>query len=96
VELGGGCSNYDGFRQMGWRAHVYGELQPELADWCRDNGIALDMFDWEERYDEAGFARGAVYLVRPDSYVAFADPQPSRERLQAYFSRCDVTLPLRS
>jgi hypothetical protein len=32
----------------------------------------------------AGLARDAVYLVRPDGYVALADPDPSASRLEAY------------
>jgi hypothetical protein len=38
----------------------------------------------------AGFSNGALYLIRPDGYVALADPQADPERLRHYLAR--VTL----
>ncbi len=35
---------------------------------------------------EAGFERDALYLVRPDGYVALAAPQANVERLRRYFA----------
>jgi hypothetical protein len=33
----------------------------------------------------AGLLRAAVYLVRPDGYVALADPRADPDRLRHYF-----------
>jgi hypothetical protein len=33
----------------------------------------------------AGLLRGAIYLVRPDGYIALADPHADPERLRRYF-----------
>ena len=33
----------------------------------------------------AGFSQAALYLVRPDGYVALADPHADPERLRSYF-----------
>ena len=33
-----------------------------------------------------GLMRGALYLVRPDGYVALADPDGDPERLGRYFT----------
>jgi hypothetical protein len=33
----------------------------------------LHVFDWRSEYEAAGLARDAVYLLRPDTYVALAD-----------------------
>jgi hypothetical protein len=33
-----------------------------------------------------GFIRGALYLVRPDGYVALADPGGDPQRLRPYFT----------
>jgi hypothetical protein len=81
---------------MRWQAHVYGEAAAELTQWCRSNGIRLECFDWEKRYADAGIARDACYLMRPDSYVALADPQPSPEKMEAYFGAQGIRLPLTS
>jgi 2-polyprenyl-6-methoxyphenol hydroxylase-like FAD-dependent oxidoreductase len=96
VELGGGGSNYDDFREMFWQAHVYGEAKAGLTQWCRSNGLRLNCFDWEKRYMDAGFARDAVYLVRPDTYVALADRAALPEKIEAYFSSRGIKLPLTS
>jgi hypothetical protein len=34
----------------------------------------------------AGLQQGALYLVRPDGYVALADPSANPERLRQYFT----------
>ena len=34
----------------------------------------------------AGLVRGALYLVRPDGYVALADPDGDPERVGRYFT----------
>ena len=36
--------------------------------------------------ERAGLVRGALYLVRPDGYVALADPDGDPERLGRYFT----------
>jgi hypothetical protein len=45
----------------------------------------LRVFDWERAHGEAGLARDAAYLVRPDAYVALADVAGSPEALRRYF-----------
>jgi hypothetical protein len=34
---------------------------------------------------QAGLLRAALYLVRPDGYVALADPYADPDRLREYF-----------
>ena len=34
----------------------------------------------------AGFVRGAVYLIRPDGYVGFADRDANVAKLQQYLN----------
>jgi hypothetical protein len=48
--------------------------------------VKLNRFEWQPAYEAAGLARGALYLLRPDSYVALADPSATPERLERYFS----------
>ena len=35
--------------------------------------------------ERSGVSRGALYLIRPDGYVALADPDGDPERLGRYF-----------
>jgi hypothetical protein len=48
--------------------------------------LALQIFPWRNEYDAAGLARDASYLLRPDSYVALADPTGAPEIIERYFN----------
>jgi hypothetical protein len=39
----------------------------------------------------AGLQSGALYLLRPDGYVALADPTADPERLRQYFAERELT-----
>jgi hypothetical protein len=36
--------------------------------------------------DAAGLARGALYLIRPDAYLALVDAEASPDALASYFA----------
>ncbi len=78
------ADNYGPLAEIAWQVHVYGDAPGELAAWCTSQGIALHQFSFGPAHGAAGLARGAAYLIRPDSYVACADPQARWEVLQAY------------
>ena len=42
------------------------------------------MFAWEAQHETAGFARDALYLLRPDTYVAHADVSGSPDAVDRY------------
>lgn len=68
-----------------WQLHLYGEAGPELKAWCADRGLPLRTFPWKSPYGEAGLARNAAYLIRPDAYVALAVGGGAIGGLQRYF-----------
>ncbi|RZA33346.1 MAG: FAD-dependent oxidoreductase [Lysobacteraceae bacterium] len=74
--------------RIDWQVHVYGQAYPDLRAWCDRHGMILREFEWGAAHDEAGFARNAGYLVRPDGYVALCDPGASAQALEDYF--CDL------
>ena len=43
------------------------------------------VFDWRSEYEAAGLARDALYLLRPDTYVALADGSGAVDALDRYF-----------
>jgi hypothetical protein len=43
--------------------------------------------------DTAGLARGAAYLVRPDGYVALADPAASPDTLERFLNDRNLLRP---
>ena len=80
----GGRDNSVPLTAMTWQVHVYGTVQAELVRWCASRGVPLHVFDWGPAHEAAGIARDALYLLRPDSYVALADPSGSLQVLERY------------
>jgi len=44
----------------------------------------VHVFDWRSGYEAAGLARDAIYLLRPDTYVALADRSGVPDALNRY------------
>jgi 2-polyprenyl-6-methoxyphenol hydroxylase-like FAD-dependent oxidoreductase len=82
----GEADNYESLRNIVWQVHVYGTPNEALAAWCRDHGVPLQQFAWSPEHEAAGLARDALYLLRPDTYVALADSAGSAQALGSYFS----------
>jgi len=78
------ADNYESTRRICWQAHVYGRAPEDVVSWCAAHHVPLEIFEWSDDHERAGFTRDALYLLRPDSYVALALPSPSAERLQTY------------
>jgi len=70
---------------MRWQVHVYGSAGETLVAWCRAHDVPLRQFDWQPAHESAGFARDALYLLRPDTYVALADASGAPDALARYF-----------
>jgi len=76
--------NFDPLRSLDWQVHVYGSPHPAVADMCAGRGLALHALPWGPAAARAGLQQDAVYLVRPDGYVALADAEGASERLRDY------------
>jgi 2-polyprenyl-6-methoxyphenol hydroxylase-like FAD-dependent oxidoreductase len=79
-----GADNFAPLTAIGWQVHVYGEAQADLSSWCQGKGIPLHVFSWQPEHKKARLAHNAAYLLRPDTYVAIADPQQSAATLDKY------------
>ncbi len=77
--------SYAPLSRMIWQVHVHGIARPELEAWSRETGVPLHVFPWRPAHGEAGLAENALYLLRPDTYVALADPTGSAAVLEHYF-----------
>jgi 2-polyprenyl-6-methoxyphenol hydroxylase-like FAD-dependent oxidoreductase len=91
VKLGSGEDNFAPLTSLTWQVHVYGEVKQEVRDVCADLLLPLHIFSWESGMQRAGMQNGALYLVRPDGYVALADPGADAERLRKYFAARELT-----
>jgi 2-polyprenyl-6-methoxyphenol hydroxylase-like FAD-dependent oxidoreductase len=82
---GAAIDNYAPTGTIDWQVHVYGEAGDGLENWCHRTGLPLHVFAWERAHEHAGLARDAVYLLRPDGYVALVEPSARVDALQRYF-----------
>jgi 2-polyprenyl-6-methoxyphenol hydroxylase-like FAD-dependent oxidoreductase len=78
--------NFQSLAQIAWQVHVYGVASPDLTAWCKSNDLALNVYAWREECASAGLAQNALYLLRPDTYVALAETSGSSVKvLDKYF-----------
>jgi FAD binding domain len=91
-----GEDNFATLTTLDWQIHVYGAANAELVAWCAAQKLPLHVFDWRPGYEAAGLARDALYLLRPDSYVALADGAGTADVLERYFRDQGIRLPPRN
>ena len=78
---------------MLWQIHVYGRVQPELQTWCHQHNLPLAHFFWDANCKKVGLLENAVYLIRPDTYIALIDPQANIDTLEQYFQKIQMKYP---
>jgi len=82
--------NFGSLAQMCWQVHIYGHVHREasgvLAACCAQREVTLQTFPWGPTTERAGLGRNALYLLRPDTYVALADPAADPATLERYFA----------
>ena len=85
VEMAG-SDNFAPLSSLNWQAHVYGEAPPGIVEACAELRLPLHRFPWQPVMGRAGLRRDATYVIRPDGYIALADPDSDAQRLRRYFA----------
>ena len=83
--------NFEPVSSLDWQVHVYGSAAPEMKAVCDARKLPLHVFPWRPEMSRAGLRRNAVYLVRPDGYVALADPDASVAAVIKYLDARQLT-----
>jgi 2-polyprenyl-6-methoxyphenol hydroxylase-like FAD-dependent oxidoreductase len=78
--------NFAPLASLQWQVHVYGEAREDLAEACFALALPLHRFPWSAAAGQAGLQQDALYLVRPDGYVALADANADPDRLGSYLA----------
>jgi 2-polyprenyl-6-methoxyphenol hydroxylase-like FAD-dependent oxidoreductase len=78
--------NFAPLTLLKWQVHVYGEARRGVVEACAELRLPLHLFAWQPGMRRAGLKSAALYLIRPDGYVALADPRADPERLRHYFA----------
>jgi hypothetical protein len=82
--------NFGPLKSLDWQIHVYGRASQDLQKAAEDCSMALHEFAWTEATQQAGLKRDALYLVRPDGHIAFADSRQDVRRLRDFLSRFKI------
>jgi len=79
-------NNFAPLRSLDWQAHLYGDLDKGqgIEDFCSQMNLPLHVFPWSDGAESAGFRPNAIYLVRPDGYVALASAEQSVNKLRTF------------
>jgi hypothetical protein len=77
--------------EIGWQVLVYGQASDALVAWSRARGVPLHPFEFRPDLRDVGIARGGAYLLRPDTYVALAEPHADPAALDRYFAERGIT-----
>ena len=96
VTLGNGEDNFSPLTSLTWQVHVYGEVRPEVIDACAELGLPIHAFAWNPAMARTGLVRDALYLIRPDGYIALADPDGDPAQLGRYVQSRGLQRGLRS
>jgi hypothetical protein len=79
-----GADNFTKLTSLDWQVHVYGDAGPEFRTLCDARKLALHVFPWCPDMDRTGLRRNAVYLVRPDGYIALVNAEGSAAAVTSY------------
>jgi 2-polyprenyl-6-methoxyphenol hydroxylase-like FAD-dependent oxidoreductase len=87
-----GSDNFAPLTSLAWQVHVYGEAKSEMRKLCEERGLPLHVFPWRPETGRTGLRRDAVYLLRPDGYVALADGEGSAGAVASYLDTRKLAL----
>jgi hypothetical protein len=88
---GAGKDNFAPLRSLDWELHVYGETAPEVRTLSLEQNLPLHVFPWRAGMKQSGLRRNALYLVRPDGYVAVATDRNYAETVRSYLAELGLT-----
>jgi 2-polyprenyl-6-methoxyphenol hydroxylase-like FAD-dependent oxidoreductase len=79
-----GHDNFAPLQSLAWQLHVYGDAASEVRMLCEERRLPLHTFAWRQAMRGCGLVRHAMYLIRPDGYLAFVAEQQDPGSLRAY------------
>jgi hypothetical protein len=83
--------NFAPLASFDWQIHTYGEPSESLRGFAQSHRLPVFEFAWNSNMKDAGLAHDAVYLVRPDGYVAFASPNQDIDSLSRFIDRFKIS-----
>ncbi|QHZ48669.1 MULTISPECIES: FAD-dependent monooxygenase [Bacillus] len=81
-----GGRNFAALKSVSWQLHIYGTASRELKETATQHRLPLYEFEWSRACGKCGLERNALYLVRPDGYIAFVESKQDVKKLRDYLS----------
>jgi 2-polyprenyl-6-methoxyphenol hydroxylase-like FAD-dependent oxidoreductase len=82
--------NFGPLCSLDWQVHIYGDAAPEVIQSIAETQIPLHRFAYTEEVRIAGLSRDAIYLIRPDGYLALTDTGQDPKRLLTFLRRFKI------
>lgn len=86
-----GEDNFTPLTSLDWQVHAYGNAGAAIRAICKQRQLPLHVFTWQRSMARSGLQRDAVYLVRPDGYVALVDRKGNAQALTSYIDAHHIT-----
>jgi 2-polyprenyl-6-methoxyphenol hydroxylase-like FAD-dependent oxidoreductase len=76
--------NFAALESLDWQIHIYGDAAADVRTLSDREKIPLHAFAWQPAMRNSGLRRDAVYLTRPDGYVALASADRGAAAIERY------------
>lgn len=76
--------NFVPLESFDWQIHVYGTAASNLRKAAQQLGLTVSEFAWNDEAHDAGLKQNALYLVRPDGYIALANEEQDTVKLSEF------------
>jgi hypothetical protein len=84
--------NFAPLQSLNWQLHVYGDVAPQLRALNRQWNLPIHVFPWNVEMKRKGLKRDALYLVRPDGYIAVAADRNRSVAVETYLAEMGFLL----
>jgi 2-polyprenyl-6-methoxyphenol hydroxylase-like FAD-dependent oxidoreductase len=95
VQTKEGEDNFMPLNSFKWQVHIYGEPRSDLSAVCTEFQLPLHIFHWQQQMQQAGLVRTALYLIRPDGYIALVDPNGDPQQLRNFVLKLGLPMHLK-
>ncbi|MGV2623122.1 UNVERIFIED_CONTAM: FAD-dependent monooxygenase [Halobacillus marinus] len=82
--------NFAPLASFDWQIHIYGEAEPALSAFAEKHALPIHAFPWQAGMEKKGWKQDALYLIRPDGYVALALPEQEVAAFNSYLKKHNI------
>lgn len=82
--------NYQYLTSVDWQLHIYGQATSEVRKCAELLSIPLHEFTWTKQMDSAGIKQNALFLIRPDGYIALASRHQDAQKIIHFVRRFQI------